>query len=193
MNYDYTRKNDRIDYGFVLGDHRIVFVKPGLGTDCMGFEHKYLRMARRLRDTYGCSVIVASNPHDGRSHADSDKAMLEQYMAENPIDPSALYFFGSSNGCIKGLELTGRGVAFRRMVLVNMPLMINFHKTKGYISAIPRTEILADYGELDPSISYVPFLRGRFENAEVMIVAGADHNFKGMIEAFISLSDRLLT
>jgi hypothetical protein len=26
-----------------------------------------------------------------------------------------------------------------------------------------------------------------------MTVAGADHNFKGMIEAFISLSDRLLT
>lgn len=191
MNYDYTVRNGHIDYAFLRGDRRLVFIKPGLGTDCMGFEHKYLRMAHRLRDTYGCGVMVAANPNDGTSHADSDKAMLEQYMAENPTDPSELYCFGSSNGCIKGLELTGRGVAFRRMVLVNMPLMINFHKTKGYISAIPQTEILAIYGELDPSIPYIPFLKGRFENVQVPTVPNADHNFKGMIVGYIALCDSL--
>jgi hypothetical protein len=193
MEYDYTVKHGNLDYGVLHGGPKVVFIKSGLGSDYIGYENKYLRMAYSLRQTYGCGVIVASNPQDGESHAESDQMMLEQYASEQGINHPEVFFFGSSNGCIKGLELTDHGVDFRRMILVNMPLMINFHKTKGYISAIPRTEILAVYGELDPSISYVPFLRGRFENAEVMTVAGADHNFKGMIEAFISLSDRLLT
>ena len=192
MNYDYTVKNHRIDYGFVWGDHRMVFVKPGLGTDHMGYENKYLRMARRLRETYGCSVIVASNPHDGASHAESDKYILEQFAAEHGIDSPELFFFGSSNGGIKGLELTDHGGAFRKMVLVNMPLMINFHKTKRYISAMPQTDIFAVYGERDPSFPYIPFLNGKFGNLQVLTVPAADHNFKGMIEEFIGFSDLLM-
>jgi hypothetical protein len=47
------------------------------------------------------------------------------------------------------------------------------------------------YGEKDPSISYVPFLRnagqkeGNLARMEIVTVDGADHNFAGMTDAFI--------
>lgn len=192
MEYDYTVKHGNLDYGVLRGGPKVVFIKSGLGSDYIGFENKYLRMARGLHETYGCGVIVASNPQDGESHAKSDRMILEQYASEHGINHPEVFFFGSSNGCIKGLELTDHGVDFRRMVLVNMPLMINFHKTKRYISAIPQTEILTVYGELDPSIPYVPFLDGRFRNVKVMTIPRADHNFKGMICDFIRLGHLLM-
>ena len=192
MEFDRTVQAGGVDYGILQGQGRWVFVKPGLGTDCRGYADKYVRMAHCLRDTCGYGVIVASNPHDGASHAEEDEAVLDQFVGSGSTRSHDRLFFGSSNGCIKGLELTARGVSFRRMVLVNMPLMINFHRIKGYLSAIPQTEITAVYGERDPSFAYTPFLEGRFPHVKVMTIPRADHNFTGMTEEFISLS-RLLT
>ena len=65
MDYNYSLKKDNIDYGFVKGNNKIVFIKSGLGGNYLGYENKYLIMAYQLHDKYGCSVIVSSNPHDG--------------------------------------------------------------------------------------------------------------------------------
>ena len=191
MSLDYTVLHNGIEYGIVRGGTEVVLVKTGLGTDRILPDSKYAVMARRLHEGDGCSVIVATNPHDGVSHAENDRAMLERYVSEQGIEDPTVFFFGNSNGCIKGLELAACGVTFWRMVLVNMPLMINFHRTKEYIARIPQTSILAVFGERDPSISYVPFLDGRFENVRVLTVSGADHNFKGMADEFVGLSDFL--
>ena len=191
MSLDYTVMHNGIEYGIVRGGTEVVLVKTGLGTDRILPDSKYAVMARRLHEGGRRSVIVATNPHDGVSHAESDRAMLERYVSEQGIEDPTVFFFGNSNGCIKGLKLAACGVTFWRMVLVNMPLMINFHRTKEYIARIPQTSILAVFGERDPSISYVPFLEGRFENLRVLTVSGADHNFKGMADEFVGLSDFL--
>lgn len=193
INFDYALQVDGIDYGFVNGNSKIVFIKTGLGGSCFGYEDRYLNMALRLKDRYGCSVIVASNPNDNKNHVDADRQIIEQYTSDHNIDHFELFFFGHSNGCIKGLELTESSPKFRKMILVNMPLMINFHKTKRYVSKIPDTHIVAVYGELDPSYSYTPFLQGKFENLSLLSVPQADHNFKGFINEFMDLIDLLLT
>ena len=101
-----------------------------------------------------------------------------------------LYYIGNSNGSTQGLLTATKYFAFRRMVLVNMPLMLNFHKIKAALTRTD-TEIRFVYGEGDPSISYVPFLRNassKEENlarAEIVTVGGADHNFAGMTDVFI--------
>lgn len=192
MNYDYGFKRGNIDYGVIKGNNKLVFIKLGLGGSCLECEDKYIIIGRRLHDVYGCSVIVASNPEDVRNQFLSDREAIEQYASENLLDLPELYFFGNSNGGIKGLELTADGVEFKKMVLINMPLMINFHKTKAYISKIPQTEIVAVYGEKDPSFRYTPFLDGVFNNVKVLTVPNADHNFKDMSDDFVALSDFLM-
>ena len=79
------------------------------------------------------------------------------------------------------------------MVLINMPLMQNFHKTVNWIKLIPTTEMVTVYGQKDPSYSYIPFLECKnLSNVEIVKIQGADHNFRGMMSEFLELSDMLL-
>ena len=92
MNYDYTKQIDNINYGFLVGNQSIVFIKAGLEGDIIGYESKYLLLAQILRDEYGCSVIVSSNPKTPTSHADIDKAIINQYALDNRLSPVKFLF-----------------------------------------------------------------------------------------------------
>jgi len=193
MKFDYTLRADcGIEVGIVPGGSKIVFIKAGLGSSHFGDECKYLKSAHILREKYGCSVISVSNPHDGKSHAAFDNAIIREYVEKANIESPELYFLGTSNGAFKGLELSAFGVSFRRMLLVNMPLMINPHKINRYIASCRDTEITAVYGELDPSVKFIPFMEGKHENLRFVTVPRADHNFLGMTEQFLSLVDILM-
>lgn len=189
MDFDCVRSvRDDLKYGLIKGDGRIVFVKVGLGGDHLGYENRYLKMARLLHDSFGCSVIVASNPQDGQNHIEEDRSIIKEYVLDEGIEDSELLFFGHSNGCIKGLALTGVGVSFSKMVLVNMPLMINFHKTKGYIAANQKTDVVAVYGDLDPSYPYTPYIKDKFPNLRLVTAENTEHNFFRKTDEFINLS-----
>ena len=193
MNYDYALQINGIEYGIITGNELIVFIKVGLGGSYSGYEDKYLKMSSLLNEKYGCSVIVASNPNDGKGHVDCDKQIIEKYLSDHRLDSHEIFFFGHSNGGVKGLELSNAGIVFKKMVLVNMPLMINFHRTKRYILAAPNTEIVAIYAEHDPSTPYIPFIDGKYENLKVVRFPLADHNFDGLTDEFIALSEYLFS
>lgn len=192
MAFDAVREGEGgLRYGFVTGGERVALIKAGLGGDIFGDANKYLQIAHLLKEKYGFGAVVASNPEGARNWEASDLAALSAYGREAGIAHPEYFFFGHSNGGAKGLSLAAAGVPFRRMVLVNMPLMINFHKTKQYISAIPETEITAVYGEGDPSYPYLPFLEGKYQHLEVLRIPAADHNFRGMLPAFVALAELL--
>ena len=193
MQFDYVYMVGKdYRYGYVKGNDTVVFIKAGLGGDCFGYENKYLKIARSLNDKYGVSVICASNPQDNRSHIDVDRQIIEQYISENGFTSPTLYLVGVSNGGIKGLELNSGSCRFNKMLLVNMPLMINFHKTKKFIQDEDDTKIILAYGSKDPSFSYIPYIEGRFDNVQTVVVEGADHNFKGMLDRFSTLIEKLM-
>lgn len=192
MEFDQVLHLEGADFGICKGNHTVVFIKSGLGGSMIGHEERYLKMAYRLREQNGCTVIAASNPDDGKEHTERDRQIIEQYVRENHISAPKLLLFGNSNGCIKGLALAQAGVLFERMVLVNMPLMINFHKTKQHLATLAQTEIVAVYGQRDPSFSYIPFLEGKAQHLRVLQILDADHNFSGMTQAFLELGDLLM-
>lgn len=182
----------KAEYGLIRGNnrgcHRVVIIKGGAGGSYIGYEEKYLKIARRLRDTYGCTVLCLSN-HASDSFERGDVAVIRELIAEMGGEVE-LYYIGNSNGSTQGLLTATKCFVFRRMVLVNMPLMLNFHKLKAALTRAD-TEIRFVYGEEDPSISYVPFLRnasskeGNLARVEIVTVDGADHNFAGMTDVFI--------
>ena len=180
----------KIGYGLIHGNDRIVIIKAGAGGNCIGAEEKYLKMARLLHDTYGCTVLSLSN-YANDSFERGDVAVIRELIAEMDGEVE-LYYIGNSNGSTQGLLTATKYFAFRRMVLVNMPLMLNFHRIKEALTRAD-TEIRFVYGEKDPSISYVPFLRnasakeGSLARTEIVTVDGADHNFAGMTDVFIEL------
>ena len=178
----------KIEYGLIHGNNRIVIIKAGAGGNYIGDDEKYLEMARLLHDTYGCTVLSLSN-YASDSFERGDVAVIRELIAEMGGEVE-LYYIGNSNGSTQGLLTATKYFAFRRMVLVNMPLMLNFHRIKEALTRAD-TEIRFVYGEKDPSISYVPFLRnasskeGNLARTEIVTVGGADHNFAGMTDVFI--------
>ena len=180
----------KIGYGLIHGNDRIVIIKAGAGGSYIGYEEKYLKIARRLRDTHGCTVLCLSN-YASDSFERGDVAVIRELLAGMGGEVE-LYYIGNSNGSTQGLLDATLYFDFRRMVLVNMPLMMNFHKIKEALTRAD-TEIRFMYGEKDPSISYVPFLRnagkkeGNLARVEILTVKGADHNFAGMTDAFLEL------
>ncbi len=189
----------RVDYGFVYGNATIVFIKAGAGGTYTGHEDKYLKMAHMLHEETGCTVICASNPSPD-SFEKADAAVLAD-TAKKIIDASKatvkLCYIGISNGATQGLVVATKLFAFERLMLINMPLMINFHKTK---AALARTDadVLFVYGERDASHPYVPFLRdvanriARKGKTAINVIARADHNFAGMTDDFIALMRKVL-
>lgn len=190
--YKVSCEGTDVEYGCILGSSQIVYIKVGMGGSYLGYEDKYLKIAHRLNDKYGCSVICVSNPVPLPIVV--DQMILGEFTKKHDIHNPEMFFFGNSNGCVKGLELGASGISFSKMVLVNMPLMMNFHKTVQWINAMPEANIVTVYGETDPSYRYIPFLETKkLENVEILKVAGADHNFKGMMEEFIELSDIIVS
>ena len=184
----------KAEYGLIRGNnrgcHRVVIIKAGAGGSYIGYEEKYLKIARRLRDTHGCTVLCLSN-YASDSFERGDVAVIRELLA-GLVGEIQLYYVGNSNGSTQGLLSATQYFHFRRMVLVNMPLMLNFHKIKEALTRAD-TEIRFVYGEKDPSISYIPFLKnagqkeGNLARAEIVTVKGADHNFAGMTDVFMEL------
>ena len=109
-----------------------------------------------------------------------------------------MYYVGVSNGATQGLIDATRHFDFARILLFNMPLMINFHKTTAALRRV-NSDVRFVYGEKDPSCSYVPFLAhiaGKdtcTARVEIVTVPQADHNFAGMIDTFLDLGMGVLT
>ena len=195
MSFDIVSKieyeSQTVDYGYIKGNDKIVYIKAGMGGSYLGYDEEYLKIAHRLNEKYGCSVICVSNPVPLPIIV--DQMILGNFIKEYDNKKPQMFFFGHSNGGIKGLELGASGVQFTKMVLVNMPLMMNFHKTSRWMASIPETNIVTVYGETDPSYRYIPFLEAKnLQNVEIVKIAGADHKFNGMMEQFIELSEMIL-
>lgn len=198
MDYTHTltraaENGETITYGIVQGSNTLVFIKSGRGSNCYGYEDKYLRMAHRIHESRGYTVICSPNPTDVETGG-VDESVIRDYAREACWDSFDLRLFGGSNGAYQNLLLGARMPETTRILCVNMPLMINYHKiTRALMGAggdERRVKILMVYGEKDPSAPYVPFLASRaLPHVTIQRVAGADHNFAGMVEAYIELSD----
>ena len=55
---------EKFNYHFVFGNEKIVFIKAGAGGSERGYEDKYIKMAERIHERTGATVICASNPID---------------------------------------------------------------------------------------------------------------------------------
>ena len=86
MTFDYVSQFESedavLDYGCLYGNEKIVFIKVGLGGNYLGDESRYLKIARRLHEAHGCSVISVSNPYveNRRIDVENDRSILRDFM-----------------------------------------------------------------------------------------------------------------
>lgn len=179
-----------VDYGIIFGNENLLFIKGGAGSSCRGCEDKYLKIARRVNVKSGYTVITASNPGPKIETYSLDKILIDNYISQNELKSYSLSFFGASNGAYQNIFLASITEKVKKIVCVNMPLMLNFQKSTKALGTLRYTEKIFVYGSLDPSVKFIPHLCAKnIEGLSVKTIKNADHNFKGMLNRFIELSD----
>lgn len=185
-----TPSGSEINYGIVFGGTKIVFIKSGLGGSERGYEDKYVKMARMLNSSYGCTVIVASNPQGVIDSTDTDAELIRLVAQARGLSEYTVTLFGVSDGGAKVITVADSIPGVKKLICVNMPLMLNFQRKLKQLKAIPEIEKVFVYGTRDPSYTYLVFLDNEaLPNLSVVEIEGADHQFKGMLDEFTELAE----
>ena len=180
---------DKFNYHFVLGNEKIVFIKAGAGGSERGYQDKYVRMAERINERSGATVICASNPMN--PICDAPDAQEIRWAAEElGLDDFELCLVGVSDGAYLNLDLASQFPEATKWVGINASF-ISVSNLEERLNALPKVSKIMIYGTNDDDYDeVVPALKKiSCENFELKFVDGADHGFTDMLDEFISLAD----
>ena len=195
LSYDKTTSTtvagEKIHYGILYGNEKIVFIKVGADGSIRGYRDKYLKMAHRVHDRLGATVICASNPCDVEYEDQlvADQAIISKVATDCDFADYEVYFVGASDGGYHNLLLAQRVPQTVKLLGVNASL-VNEDDFLEKLQAIPHITKCLVYGTKDDAKQFVPVLQTlESENLEILTVEGADHEFTGMVDEFVSLID----
>lgn len=173
-DFDKIYEAEQTEIGCIFGSRRVLMIKTGQGGSIYGDERKYLGLAWEIRRKYGFSVFVSATVTDSREVFEKDVRLMEALLGTREVE---IYYLGVSKGGLIGVWYGADEPRIVRMLSINAPLMVNFHrKTVPGAIGLGRERLTMLYGSLDPSYGYIPFAE---KYANIEIVEGADHNLKG--------------
>ena len=195
LNYDkIVRKKietETINYGIISGNEKIVFIKVGADGNIKGYKNKYLKMAHRVHERTGATVICASNPYIENGHVAADKEMILKVVNEMNFSEYTVSFFGTSDGAYHNLSLAQEISGVIKILCVN-PSSVNLDDLEKKLLKLSSVNKILVYGSKDDEYSSLLHLKElNCENLELITIDGADHEFKGMSEEYIRLIDML--
>ncbi|MBS6928463.1 MAG: hypothetical protein KH152_08185 [Finegoldia magna] len=175
-------------FGIIQGEKYLVFIKTGRGGSIEGFENKYLSICSFLFEKYGYTFVVCANPKDSVCDLEEEIKCIDTYIG----DYKEIVFVGISNGAFIGAAQCRKIKKIKNAVLINAPLMINFHKIKEGAQKFRGDNMYFLYGEDDPSCRYIEILNVIKNTAcKYKIIKGEGHDFSK--ESLISELNYFLT
>ena len=142
-------------FGIIQGEKYLVFIKTGRGGSIEGFENKYLSICSILFKKYGYTFVVSANPKDSVCDLEEEIKCIGKYVG----DYKEIFFVGISNGASLGAYQSSKIKSIKNALLINAPLMINFHKIKEGAQNFRGDNMYFLYGEDDPSFRYIEILK----------------------------------
>ncbi len=181
---------EKVEYEIIFGNEKIVFIKAGVGGSVRGYENKYIRMAQRIHERFGATVICASNPEV--PHKELDEAEIRWVIAEMRLSNFEISFIGASDGAYHNLSLAKRFPETVKCIGINTSY-ITVSDLQERLMALPDVFKVMVYGTKDDDSSeVVPVLKNlESDKLKLDFVEGADHCFTGMVEEFVALADEL--
>lgn len=182
---------ETINYGIISGNEKIVFIKVGADGNIKGYKNKYLKMAHRVHEKTGATVICASNPYIENGHVAADKEMILKVVNEMNFSEYTVSFLGTSDGAYHNLSLAQEISGVIKILCVN-PSSVNLDDLEKKLLKLSSVNKILVYGSKDDEYSSLLHLKElNCENLELITIDGADHEFKGMLEEYITLIDML--
>ena len=177
---------EAVDYGFIFGNNKIVFIKAGAGGGIPGYQDKYLKMAHRVHERLGATVICASNYE---KCLEMDKRAIEWCARYLELEEAELYLVGVSDGADQCIVLA-RNAPTKKLLCIN-PSFVPGHDPSNRLIIRSKIEKIFVYGTKDEEGCEFAskLLVRKIPNFEIRWVEGADHEFTGMVDEFVSLID----
>ena len=161
-------------FGIIKGEKNIVFIKTGRGGSIEGYENKYLDICSLLFEKYGYTFVVSANPKDSVCDLDKEIKCIGKYVGNY----KEIFFVGISNGASIGAAQCRKIESIKNALLINAPLMINFHKIKEGAQKFRGDNMYFLYGEDDPSCRYIEILDSIKNTAcKYKIIKDEGHDF----------------
>ena len=145
-------------------------------------EHSGLEIAKLLKEKQPeCLVIFLTSFKEYA--VDAFELEIFRYIPKDQLELRFGKYFMEAVNLIRELDEkayiveginSAEKLPFKKAVLANMPLMINFYKTKERMKKLGGACFAFAYGELDPSFKYTPFLRS-FEESRLEILKKTGH------------------
>ncbi|MEE1362685.1 MAG: hypothetical protein U0K23_08915, partial [Selenomonadaceae bacterium] len=144
---------------FTNGVKALVVIKVGADGSLNGYHNKYSLMAEQINATLGYAVLVISNPSklDIQHNFDLTMQLVQKVYTEISSDIGKLpqiFYLGISRGAAMAAMLGWQYPLLNNLLLVNPPLMINWHKLKTGLLKFKGNRITVVIGEKDPSYKY---------------------------------------
>lgn len=195
MNYDKILskivEDEKISYGILFGNEKIVFIKVGANGTIKGYQDKYIKMSKRIHDRTGATIICASNPDiTSNTQISLDIRLIKHVIKFCDFENYELYFVGTSDGGYHSLMLAQRFPQTVKYLGIN-----SSHKGiedfVEKIQSIPHVEKIFVYGTEDEEYNtIVPVLNSLNCNTlKIISLEGVDHDFTCKVENFIALTD----
>lgn len=182
---------EKIKYGILYGNEKIIFIKAGTDGNIRGYQDKYIRMAHRVHDRIGATVICASNADlSGKTQLKADKTLIEKVIADLGLDHYELYFIGNSDGGDHSLKLLQQFPETVKFLGINSS-WTSIDDFLERIQSLPDVKKIFAYGAKDVDFDFiVPRLKTlECSNLEIIVLDGIDHKFTDRIDDFIALID----
>jgi hypothetical protein len=186
-----TVEGKKVKYGIIHGNEKIVFIKKGADGNPKTFKSKYLKMAYRVHDRLGATVICATNPETENNQVSQDYDTISFVISKNNFTNYEVYLFGASDGAYHNLILGTKIPQTVKFVGVSTS-RIGIEDFKNKISDLSDVKKILVYGTKDYERDIIPSLNDLWcDNLKLITVPEANHEFTGMTDEFIELIDLL--
>ena len=194
MDYEATMNYNGVNFGLMEGNNGLLIIKTGSGGTIYGHENKYLTMAKKIQSKYGFGVIVSDNPVELFAADNMAVTMLvaKKYWEDNSLGKA--YYLGVSKGAQYGAMYAYQYDWVTKWLLLNMPLMINWHRSRaGLEKLLPTQQMTMLWGDRDPSYKYIELIDTiKGKNITKVVLPGMDHKLSGAAVEFIELPEKYL-
>ncbi len=194
MDYGATIIYKGVNFGVMEGNNGLLIIKTGSGGTIYGHENKYLTLAKKIQSQYSFGVIVSDNPVELFAADNMAVTMLvaKKYWEDNSLEKA--YYFGVSKGAQYGAMYAYQYDWVTKWLLLNMPLMINWHRSRaGLEKLLPTQRMTMLWGDRDPSYKYIELIDTiKGKNITKVILPGVDHMLSGVAEEFVKLLEKYL-
>ena len=182
---------DTDGFEFYPAGEDVLLILTGVGGNAAGYENKYVKIAENAVKKHGFSVCVAPTPTGIWERPKEHFESVLHFLSGKTGGSGKIYAMGNSAGATLLIWYSCLFPQIQRVLAVNPVLNINLDRANGGVKNFNGEKIEIAAGERDASHTFSQCLR-KSDKVTVTVFAGADHNFTGKTDLFISLPEKFL-